>query len=537
MTDDTPIRTRTPRTSLATVTVLTALVVAGLLRTVGATRPAAVGAATGVLLALSLWLVGWDRWRAVGTVLASALALPLAVGLAVASAGTVVALGAELFPVSTPAGIRPMVVALVSQVLVVLGCLVAVFGASAAVRGAVDTERVADYAGVLVRTTLLPFTVAAALGLRGAIGYLQSNAGTPGVQQLTGETLRRVLGPVFDPVPGRTHLAVFCLLLAVSAGAVARGVAALPLAELVPETADAPDVARAVDAVERSLRWTSRLAVLVVPVAALVELALGQSVLAATLPGGLYDLLVAVTAAPALRGLLWWLLLAGAALSVAVWFLRRTVQSSADRVGTVVAPYVGGAAVVLAVLAVAGPVVDAVEAALRSTPVAPAVDRFFVPVVDVYGAETVALALVVASLFALVTAVGQLWLALATTSLSEATAGVSLAGGGLFVASAFAATLDAPTWLVLAGLVGAFVVWDAGSFGATLGREVGTAAATRHTELVHTGGTVAVGGVGAVATVGLAALASGSVAVASPVALAALVVCLVAVVALAVALR
>ncbi|MDS0221744.1 hypothetical protein NDI54_10345 [Haloarcula sp. S1AR25-5A] len=537
MDDHTTLSTRMPSTSLVTVVGVTALLVAGLLGTVSADRAALVGAATGVLLALSLWLSGWDRWQAAGSVLASVLVLPVAVGFSVASLGAVVVLGAELFPVSSQAGVRPAVVTLLSQVFVVLGCLTAVFGASAATRGVVDTERVATYGGVVVRTTVVPFAVALALFTRGAVDYLQSNAGTPGVQQLTGEVLTRVLGPVFDPVPGRTHIAIFSLLLALAAAALARGVDSLPLAELVPETSDAPDIGRAVDAAERTFRWTGRLALLIAPVAGLVELALGQQVLAGALPGGLYDLVVAVTAAPGLRGPLWWLFLGGMAVSVTVWFLRRAVQSSADRVGTVLAPYVGGGVITLAAVVVAGPAIGAIETALRATPAAAAVEQVLVPILDVYGPETVTLALVVAALFSVISATGQLWLLLAANYLRERTAGVTLAAAGLFSASAFAATLATPTWLVLAGLVGAVVVWDAGSFGTTLGHEAGAGAATRRTELVHTGGTVAVGGIGAAATLGLSGVARGAIVVEPSVAVAGLVVCLVAVLALVAAIR
>jgi hypothetical protein len=118
------------------------------LGTVSADRAALVGVATGILLALSLWLSGWARWQAVGSVLASVLALPVAVGLSVATGGAVILLGAELFPVSSQAGVRPAVVTLLSQVFVVLGCLVAVFGASGATRGVIDGERVGGYGGV-----------------------------------------------------------------------------------------------------------------------------------------------------------------------------------------------------------------------------------------------------------------------------------------------------------------------------------------------------------------------------------------------------
>lgn len=528
---------RMPWTSLVTVVGVTAVLVVGLLGTVSADPAALVGVVTGVLLAISLWLSGWDRWRAAGTVLASVLVLPVAVGLSVASAGVVVTLGAELFPVSSQASIRPTVVTLLSQVAVVLGCLTAVFGASAATRSVVDTDRVATYGGVVVRTTIVPFVVGLILFSQGAVDYLQSNAGAPGIQQLTGELLTQVLTPVFEPAPWRTHIAMFSLLLALAAVALARGINALPLAELVPETSDAPDVAGPVDAAARTLRLTGWIAFLAAPGVGLVELTLGQQFLAGVLPVGLYDLAIAVTTAPGLRRLLWWLFLGGTAVSASVWFLRRTVQSSADRVGTVLAPYVGGVVITLATLVVAGPAIGAIETVLRATPAAAAVEQLLVPILDVYGPETVALVLVVASLFSVISTTGQLWTALATNYLRERTAGATLAAAGLFGASAFAATLDTPTWLVLTGLVGAVVVWDAGSFGTTIGREVGTAVATRRTALVHTGGTVAVGSVGAAATLGLVGVARGSIAVSLSAAVAGLVVCLVAVLALVAAIR
>jgi hypothetical protein len=354
---------------------------------------------------------------------------------------------------------------------------------------------------------------------------------------LLGEALTQVLGPVFDPVPERTHIAIFSLLLALAAAALAHGLDALPLAELVPETSDAPDIEGPVAAAERTLRWTGRLALLVAPVAGLFELGLGQESLAEILPRVLYDLIVTVTAAPGLRRLLWWLFLGATAVSLAVWFLRRTVQSSADRVGTVLAPYVGGGVITLTAVAVAGPAVGTIETALRATPAAASVEQFLVPILDVYGAETVTLVLVVVALFSVISLTGQLWMALATNYLRERTAGVTLAAAGLFGASAFAATLSTPTWLVLAGLVGAVVVWDAGSFGTTLGYEVGTGVATRRTELVHTGGTVAVGGVGVAATLGLSNVAQGAIVVDPSVAVAGLLVCLAAVLALVAAIR
>jgi uncharacterized membrane protein len=71
---------------------------------------------------------------------------------------------------------------------------------------------------------------------------------------------------------------------------------------------------------------------------------------------------------------------------------------------------------------------------------------------------------------------------------------------------AFAGTVAAPAWLVFGGLVASLFVWDAGRYGTVLGREIGRRAPTSEAELVHAGGTLAVGALG---TVGAVALGSG----------------------------
>ncbi len=84
-------------------------------------------------------------------------------------------------------------------VAIIVSAVTAVFGATAATRGVVDTERVGTYGGVVVRTTAVPFAVALVLFTRGAVDFLQSNAGTPGVQLLSGVSLTREREPIFDP--------------------------------------------------------------------------------------------------------------------------------------------------------------------------------------------------------------------------------------------------------------------------------------------------------------------------------------------------
>ena len=538
MTDQPPDRSQLPATSLAVVLGLTAVLVWRLSATAGVGRLTLVGAGAGLAVALSLWLVGWERWRAVGTVLASLLVAPVSVGVLAASVGTVTLAARGALSLGS---LGALVVTILATLFVTVGCVVAVFGAAAASRGVLDLERARRYATVANRTVLPLALVGGALFASDLSAFSGDGSGLFGVQRAVATTLAAGTGVLFDPAPGRTHLAVFSLLVGLTAVAVGRGVRALPLTELAPATDDWPDVA---GAVERTVRWLTWggvvLLVLVAPVVGALELGTEQAAIRSLVPPALYELTATVTGLSALRVLLWRLLLASLAVALAVWLLRRAVRSSADRVGTVLAPYAGGTALALVVFAVAEPVVARTRTAIAGTapaPVARVTEQLLTSVLELFGAGTV-LVLVALVDFSTASVVGTgLWLALVTRYVTERTAGAAVAAGGLFVASAFAATLGASTVLVLAGLVGAIVVWDAGAFGTRLRREAGPAAATRRAELVHTGGTLAVGGVGAVLTVALRGVVTNAVTVTTDAALAGLAVCLVAVAALVFAMR
>jgi len=108
------------------------------------------------------------------------------------------------------------------------------------------------------------------------------------------------------------------------------------------------------------------------------------------------------------------------------------------------------------------------------------------------GESTAVLLAVVLCLGVLAGLLAAVWLGVRAGVLSRESAGSSLAGVGVFLAAVFAATIGAPTWLVLAGVAGSLVVWDAGRFGRTLAGEVGSGQ-TRRVELLHLGATVLVG--------------------------------------------
>lgn len=516
-----------PATSRAVVAGLAAVLSVLVLSRTGLGRLVPAVAGAGLALAASLWLVGWARWSAVGRLLASLLVAPTAVALlAVAGGSVAVAIGGGI------AG--PGVAA---AALVALGCLLAVFGAATGPWGVYDRSRTITYVGIAGRT-MVPLAVAAVVVF--AAGIVRLSSGGDGSQTPLGTLVSPVVDPLFAPVPGRTHVGVFCLFLAVATVAFERALMALPLTELLTETTEDTDMAAAVESVSRSLGWGSAVAVIVGLVGLLVELSQGQAIIAGTLPPGLYDRAVTVTAAPGIRELLWTVLVASVAVCLAVWLLRRAARSSADRMATVLAPYVGGSLLAAGTLAVAAPAVDTLLTTVRSAapgPVAAGVTRAVTQLTGNYGTGPVLLGAVVALLSVAGCVAGCLWLALVIRYLDERNPGVHIGAAGLFGASVFAATLGTSRWLVLAGLVGAVVVWDAGTFGRTLRREVGPAVATRRTELTHAGGTVAVGAVGVALTLGVLEISRDTVAAAPGTGYATLLVALFAAIVLVVALR
>jgi hypothetical protein len=124
-------------------------------------------------------------------------------------------------------------------------------------------------------------------------------------------------------------------------------------------------------------------------------------------------------------------------------------------------------------------------------------------VVEFYGPETVVLGLTAGVLALATVGIFALYLSFALGFVSDRVAGPALAGGGLFLAAAFAGTLNVSLWLVLGSLIAALVVWDAGEFATTLGEEVGRQAKTRRVELLHALGALSVGVLGAALATGL----------------------------------
>jgi hypothetical protein len=530
-------RTLPTRTSVAIVLVGTGGLVAVLLGRVGpALLPALVGIAGALALAGGFWAVSSERFRTVGQVAGGLLAFPVGVGFVVGSVGTTLVLVEVYFPVPESGLIAVNALLLVSRLGIVVGCVLAVLGAVLGVRNVVDPATLSRYYWTVVRTGMVPLAVTALA----AGGAVLSELG-PGRSGLTpGGAVAGLLGWLAAPAPG-LHVASFFLVLSTAAMAVRAAVGALPVAELLADSGAGDPGAREVGTVRRWLLYAG-VATLGLAVAGLVvDIQFRTPArLAATVGPGVADLLAGLTGAAVLRAPLVAVGLAAAGAVAVTWALRRVARASLTGATRRVGPVLVGGVLTVGTLAVAGPsfnwLVAEVAGRLPSLfaaefrTIAGSVGTFYGPGTVVLGVMTACL--VVAGLLVLAARL-LLWLGY----LSRRRAGFATASAGLFLATVFAGTLETPALLVFGGLVVSLLVWDAGEYGTTLGEEVGRRAHSRSGELVHAGGTVAVGVVGVGAALVLRAALAGQAVDPSPVAVVGLVAALAGAVLLVAALR
>jgi hypothetical protein len=470
----------------------TLLVVAALLWQVDdVARPVALGAVGAILFTGSCWLLAQDRFETVARPLVSVLTLPVALGL-FGSAGLVsLLLSSRLFPVLNGSQFSTTALVIAGHAGVVFGSVLALLGATLSVRSVVTPTALRRYGRMTFLTALVPGLVC--VGLVAQVVLVQQEGPlTAGI-----DVLALVWSWTTAADPAGLPLAGFLFTAALAVTSVLAAVVVLPVAELSADPA----------AEQRLRRLTTRLtqAAALVIVLHLGTLALefgrSEAEVAALLGPSLYGTLASLATAGVLR----FVLLAVAAFAVAAAALgsvaRRLAQQSNRGFSRLAGPFIGGAFITLVAALVAEGVYEMLlELVLQSLPPSTESDvgTMATEAASLYGEEL----FVVLLAFALVTVtlcfIGVLRAALFFGSLSTETPGFSLASAGLFFGVVAAATVGAPLWLVVGGVLGSLLVWDAGRFGATLGREIGPGAATRDTELVHAGATLGVGLLGAV---------------------------------------
>jgi len=489
--DDT-IRQQPTRLSTAVVVSLTLAATAGLVTTVGVGQRATYGVIGAVALAVVLGLLASDRLEPIG-----------------------VAFVGPVFPVVSLAVIAGAGIALVAQlrsalpigsVFVVLGATIAVFGATLAVRDGLTHSALARAVGAGVRSTVVVATAAVgALVLR--FGPARSRAGP-----IVTDIVTWVFAPT-APVPLASLLA-----LTVAVVYLARmTVLALPVSELLGDRIGAATRAK-LSRFDRALRLAAPLALTVVVAAIAVETVATEPY--GWLPAGLKTFLGGLARAEALRLLLVDAIVATGLVLTTVTGLKRAYRGSgrAALVGTL--PYVSGALVVVAVLQYREAFIAAMIREIeRRLPIQLLGEfrRLSTQAIDLYGEAAIGLMVVTLLSGLTLVVVLALFVSSAVGVIDERASGAGLAGAGLFLVAAFASTLGVSLAVALAGVVAAFVVWDIGSFGVTLGAELGRETATVRAELVHGSATVLVGAGTAGVAIGLDRITSPATASTIPV--------------------
>jgi len=527
---------RPTTTSTALVVLVTLATATTLVRAIDVALPATLGAVGAVTLALAVWTAGWERRHAIGTTLNSLLALPVGVGIVAATVGTVITLSGVLFPVPSLAQLPATVIDLTARAMVVVGAVGAVFGASVAVGNVLDRESAMRTASGSLKTTILPMALGLVLVTGEILAFLESSRDIPGLGAVAGDVLRTLTTILFDPPAIRPNLTTFLLLVALALIAVRRMLAALPITELTTDSG----VERAVAGVRRVLFWAIALAGLGIPIGLLTDFLLPAEQLRALLSPPVFELLTAVTTAAAVRSLAWWTIVGGGATLIIVGLLRHVVQTSADRIGATLAPYAGGAILVVVTTLVAEPVLSlSIDWVADTLPGAfgPQFREITQTVVEFYGPLAIVMTAVGVLLLVASAAATVLWLTLLTKYLEDRTAGVGIASAALFQTAAFAGVVGVSVPVLFGSLIAAVLVWDVGEFGTTLGEEVGRRAQTRRTELVHATGTLAVGGIGAAIALAVSRYSVGAITISGGTVVAGLVAVLAGLLALLVALR
>ncbi|WP_302082562.1 DUF7519 family protein [Salinibaculum rarum] len=497
--DTTAARTGTPTRTSTALALVAGLAVIGLLlwRIDLVLAPVLVGSVGAACLAAGLWLVGRDRWEPIARGLAGLLALPVALGMLFATVGTGLLLAATFFPVGSRAELAVLSLRLVTQVGVVAGCVFAVLGILLGLRNIVDKDTVTTYFWVSIQTAAVPAVVGTVFAAGAVLTGRELGPRFAGARLLD-ELLRWIF------VPGRlqTHLATLLLFVTLAAVMVRAAIGALPIAELLGDRGTGETDTLGLSQLRSVLGLAGLLAGIAGFLAVLLELAYQPSDLRRLLGLELYGTLVNLSTAPGIRSLLVLTLVA----STGAWLLgvglQRMATGSARAALRRAGPFAAGGLVTAGCIVFGQPITNTFVNEVGGQLPPPFNEAFFTyasAIIDFFGASTL---VIVAATLVLGVTVGLLFVfrvAVFAGYLSDETAGYSLASGSLFVAAAFAGTLVTEAWVLFAALVGVFFVWDMGRYGTTLGNEVGRHATTRDAELVHAGGTLAVGllGVGA----------------------------------------
>ena len=495
-----------PRTSTLLVTAI-GLTTVGLLfrETAGLWTPAALGVAGILSLAACFELAARSGASTRRGVLLGLLTIPVGIGFIGGILGTSLVLVGNQFPVPSSPMISVAILRILGGLSIVVGCTVLLFGLVLGRRNTLSESSLRTYTKTAFITATPPLVLGLVLFIRVALG------GRPGAtQSLFGQGLSQAIQVVVAPAPPPLHLGSFLFVLTVAGASVVLFLRQTPTVDLLASRGGTV-TPESLSRVQHVLQLVvSATALLFVP-AIILETVVSPTQLRTALGPGLMGAIQAVTTAGFLRVLLF-----GVTVLTLGWVtidavLRQVLQNESDRQQWI-GPFVAGGLLTVTAAVTATRVFNIVftQATSRLPPsLGGEVQRRVLPVISVYG-ETAVIVLFAGVFVALAGLIGvNIWFAVSFGYLTDEGAGFSLASGGLILAAVGAVIGGAPTVLVLGAIVSSLVVWDIGTFGAKLGREVGTGE-TRSLELLHASATLFIGGCAVVISYGLLTLAPAS---------------------------
>lgn len=460
------------------------------------------------------------------------LTIPVGVGFIGGIFGTVLILVAAQFPVPRSPLISVAILRILGGLSIVIGCTITLFGFVLGRRNVFEEPSLRAYTAIAFRTASAPIAVGLFLFVRVALG------GRPGASESQfGQALTQSIQVVFSPVPTQLHLGSFLFVLTVAGVSVLLFVRQVPVADLLVSDGNRSGY-RTVERLNRALQvGVSATGLGMVPALAL-EFTVPAEQMEAALGGGLYRAIQSITTAGAIRLLLILVVVVTLGWIALDSLLRQWSERSEPGASQWLGPLVAGSLLTVIAAVAADQVFDQMLTETTSrlpSSLALEVQSRVVPIATIYG-EMAVVVLLAGVLVALAGWLGlSSWLAVYFGYLTDEGAGFSIASGGLFLAAVGAVVQGAPAWVVLGAFVASLVVWDIGTFGTELGREVGDGA-TRGVEVVHASATLVVGACAGLVAFGLLAVAPESVDP-SPTATLALVCLGGGIVALSLALR
>lgn len=417
------------------------------------------------------------------------LTIPVGIGFIGGIFGTLLVLIEAEFPVPSSPQISIAILRILGGLSIVIGCTVSLLGFALGRRRTLDEPSLRAYTKIAVITASVPVVVGVLLFVRVAL------IGRPGASgSLFGQVIKQSIQVTFSPAQTRLHLGSFLFVLTVTGTAILLFVRQVPVEDLLVSDGNRAGY-RAVERVNSALQvGVSATGLLMIP-ALVADSAVPPGKIESTLGSELYLAIQSVTTAGPIRALLFVVIVVTLGWIALDSLLRQWSEWSEPGGSGWLGPFLAGSLLTLIAAGTAGQVFDRMlteTTARLPSSLALEVQGRILPITEVYG-ETAVIVLFAGVVVALAGWIGlSFWLGMCFDYLTDEGAGFSIAGGGLFLAAIGAAIQDAPTWVVLAALVASLVVWDIGTFGAELGREVGTGE-TRGVELVHASATLAVG--------------------------------------------